>query len=242
MSLKLLAGNHYETGTVTVTSEVAGFEKHRLYDRNRGDRWKAESTATQHLDVDAGSKVGSSALGIINHNLTGATIEIYRGNAAPAATLITRFIVPSTRDLYVAWAVFQHRHWRTSIVTPPVAPQIGELLLGRARVIKLSPILRSSGVPTIGNVKRDRTRAGVPFSIRLGDKRRAFRPEWTALPDSDVRQVETAFDDCYQGAKNLVVVLADGSVRWMSWLDEELDPVPVGNGQNELALHFEDAP
>jgi hypothetical protein len=243
MSFRVLAENRLESGTVTVTSAAAGFGKERLYDRNRGDRWKATSTATQNIDLDGGIKVKASALGLINHNLAGATVEVYRGDSSPAATLITRFVVAGTSgDLYIAWAQFQHRYWRTRILTPAVAPEIGELLLGSVRAVALNPVLRSSGLATIGNVHRDRTRTGVPFAIRLGDKRRALNPEWTALPADGLTQIETAFDDCFQGAKNVLVFPSAGGVRWMSWLDERLDPVPVGNDKYELALHFEDAP
>lgn len=239
----LLADNILETATVTAT-EAAGFETERLFDRNRGDRWKGSALADQDIDVDAGAAVDANALGLINHNCKGCTIRVLRGTAAPADVQVAQIRLATNADVFIVWSLARFEHWRVRILNPTVTPEIGELVLGRYRNVTLNPLLGSSRPFQIGNVHIDRTRTKTPFGIRLGDERMGYAPRWTGVPDADVSRIQTAFRECYQGAKNLVVVLPDGEARWMTWLQPEqrIRPVPVGGGRNELELYFEDAP
>ncbi len=61
--------NHLEAGTVTVTSEVAGFEKENAYDWILSDGWKAGAAGTVRLTVDMGAPVSANYWAIAGHDL-----------------------------------------------------------------------------------------------------------------------------------------------------------------------------
>lgn len=64
--IRLLAQNLVRLGTLTATSEAAGFPKERLFDRARYLRWKATSAIAQDLILDCGYPRAASAMALVN--------------------------------------------------------------------------------------------------------------------------------------------------------------------------------
>jgi hypothetical protein len=241
VSVILFAQSFYETGTVTVTSEAAGKPKARLADRDRGPQWEATSTAQQDLDLDNGSAKSATALALVNHNLSGVTVEVYKGSTSPPGALVAALAVNADPFLSVFGGSHTERYWRVRIPAGAAVAKIGELLMGIPRTIAQNPFVRQSAKVTVGNVRRDMSPGGYAHAVRQGVKRIRLPYGWPAMGSADVATLEAAFDEVDQGAKNLLVQDVSGILRWMAWLSTEITPVPIGGGQFEVAIELEEA-
>ena len=241
MSLILFAANLLETATVTVTSAAAGKPVTRLYDRDRGPQWEATSNAQQDIDLDNATAKDATHVAFVNYSIT-TQVDFYHGAAFPPATLLDTWTLSGDPDLRALTSAVLSRYMRIRIRNGGVTPKLGELFIGVPRTITLNPYYRQSGKGTVGNVQRDRSRAGHLWAVQRGVKRIRLPYGWLTLSDANLTTLEAAYDELNQGAKNLVVQDPNATSRWMSWLDERLAPVPVGGGLNEIAIELEEAP
>lgn len=242
MSLLLFGQNLIESAAAVAVSNapVAGKDLSRIYDRDRSLQYIGGSVAQTDIDVDLGSALPVSALAFLNHNIVGVTVSIRADSSSPAATERATLIATGADVIVAVNQVF--RYWRVRIPVMAVAPQIGELLLGVPRVISQSPFYKdSSGVKTLGNVKRAESAGGFIWGVRLGSKRAAMSYSWPALSPADRALLEAAYDDVAQGAKHLLVRDPFGALRWMCWMDPSLEPKPLANGKAAMSMDLQEA-
>lgn len=245
MSIILLGENLIEasTATVTVTSAASGKPITRVYDRDRSLQWEGGSAAQMDIDVDLGaSPTAADAFALVNHNITGVTVTLYGDNSSPPTTSRATS-APASADVLVTFTTQTLRYWRVRIPVMASAARLGELLLGTRRTISQNPTLPSGRAHTVGNVRRYLSPGGYPWAVQRGDKRAALRMDWRGLSETDLTALENAFDDCDQGAKHLVVQDSGGTVRWMRWLNERLDPEASGRSTDlvDVSSDFEAA-
>jgi hypothetical protein len=218
----------------------------RLYDRNRGPQWANAGAnrwnlqlafplgftyllATQTIiDLDLGVDPDPvSAMSWANHGITGAVL-VYGDNATIPTTLRLTANLVSGVNFYGAITLVTRRYWR--FVIPTLTPVAGELFLGVPHVITRNPFLDTARIRTQGNVGRDRSRGGYLWSAKRGPSRGQFPWGWNGLTEAELVEIETAFAECDEGAKKIIVVDEFDTVRWMDWLDDKLDPTPVKGG------------
>lgn len=151
MSEVILWDNKIDGATITVTSEVAGFEKENAYDGFTYDFWKPIfNTGTDYYNIDLGSAQSMSAWAIAAHDLgtNSASIEL-QYEAADADAWTTPITVgsalspDSTEAALKTFAAISKRYWRFKIVSASVASQIGVLMLG--------PYITSGRGPRVGH-------------------------------------------------------------------------------------------
>jgi hypothetical protein len=238
----LLHGDSLLERAAAISSAPATSLLERLSDRDRGPQWTAASTEIVAIIIDAGvgKTLSASHLALVNHNIavivavmTSSTGSGYtvRGSGTPNAD---PWVLP-------LGGTFTDRFWAIQIPVTASAAKVGELLLGLGRTLTQNPFIRSAGLATIGNVGRDLTPGGYRRSVLRGPKRARVAWAWNGMPDADLTSYRTAYDDVSQGAKKLVVQDQLGVARWMDWLDDSIDPVPVGNGMSEVKATFEEA-
>jgi len=251
MSVTLVSGNFLEDGTVTVTPTTAYPE--RLYDRDRSlpmagaavftgaqyglfpfPLYMVNSTIT--IDIDLGSAMAVTGWAVLGHTLTG-TVTLLSGAASPAATSRDSFTAVSGTDSFRTIDSVSARYWR---ITAPTG-SIGEVLLGVPRTITQNPQLPSGKPHTVGNVRRWRSPGGYAWAAQLGDKRARLSYTWKGLSLTDLTTIESAFDDIDQGAKHLLVQDPAGTLRWMQWESERIEPSALGADLFDLTIEFEEA-
>jgi hypothetical protein len=242
VSLVLFAQNLLETATsVTVTpAALTAKPITRIHDRDRGPQYEGGSAAQTDIDIDLGSAQAVTGWALVNHNITGVTVTLFGDSVSPPTT--SRDTIAATGvDFLRTFASLSLRYWRIRIPVMASAPRIGEVLLGVPRTITQNPFVRQSGVVTRGNVRRDLSPAGYDWAVRLRAKRIRLPYGWTSLSEADLDTVEAAFDEVDQGAKHLLVKDVEGTLRWMAWVSAEVNPVPLGNDEYEVAVEREEA-
>jgi hypothetical protein len=242
VSVTLLAKNRIASASLVAVAPAASATKpvSRLYDGDRGPQYEGDSAAQTDLDADLGSALACNAWAFVNPNITGVTAELFGDSSSPPA--VSRDTVAMAAvDVLETFTEQTLRYWRARIPAMAFAPAAGELVLGPARIITENPSLTRSRVVTVGNVHRDRSPGGYAWAAQLGDKRLRLVYGWTALHDDNVDVLLSAFDDSDHGAVKLVVKDPFSVVRWMDWLDEEIEVTPIGNGLNEVAITLEQA-
>lgn len=96
-------------------------------------RWRATSSATQNLDIDAGSAVTVGYWAIASHNLgtVGATARLYYSDNAMSWTAAATGLAPADDRVQIdEVAPTSHRYWRLAITGASAAPAIGVLYVG----------------------------------------------------------------------------------------------------------------
>jgi len=168
--------------TLSVTpAAAAGFPVSNITDWRMGTayRWKATSTASQYIDLDAGAgnTLTADTICVGGHNLSGATIRVNAdATATPTTQVLTSGDYTATDNLPFLQLINSTaaRYWRIIIITPPLAPQIGVITLGRridyeaGALPDLDPYQRSSNVePFINN-------NGSPIGVNVRSKTKTF--------------------------------------------------------------------
>jgi hypothetical protein len=238
----LLQGDSLLERAAAISSAPATSLLDRLSDRDRGPQWQAASTAIVDLVIDAGvgKTLSASHLALINHNLT---VVVYVLTSPTGASYTLRASGTPNADPWVLplGGTFADRFWDVQISATAAAAKLGELLLGLGRTVVDNPFIRSAGLITVGNVGRDITPGGNRRSVLRGPKRERLAWAWNGMPAADLVNYLAAYSDVNQGAKKLIVQDQLGVARWMDWLDESIEPVPVGNGLSEVKGTFETA-
>ncbi len=240
--LLLFAQNLLELATLTVTSALATKPKERLVDRARGAQWEATAAAQQDLDADHGSAKASTAIGLVNHNLAGVTIEVFRGSSFPPATSIGTFLV-NADPFYASWNSVSDRYQRVRIPAFASAPAIGELMIGVPGTVTRKPVY-DGGVrrALVGNVRRRETPGGYVRKAKLGSRRVRLIYGWDRnLPDADLTTLEAAFAELDDSVKNLLVQDIGGTWRWMEFVRATLESANVSHGRHGTELELLEA-
>jgi len=195
------------------------------------------------LDVDFGtSPPAISGWGMVHHNLAGVTVTLASGTSFPPGT--TRDALdPAGADLVRSFAAVTARYWRVTLpaLAGSLAPLIGELLIGSAPTLD-EPSLPTGWPTIVGNVARDRSPAGVPWTTRRGSSRERLPLEWQGMPAADLVAYLAAYTACGEGEQPVLLALKDGVTRFMTWTDTEISPEALGNGLFHVRSTFEGFP
>lgn len=177
----LFENDIWENGTLTETTEAAGFPHESVNDWRMSTpyRWKATTTATQELDCDIGAATGQpTAAAIGGHNL--ATVSatwrvLYSDNGADYTEA---FAAQAPADDMPQMQTFTmssaHRYWRLEIAGSPTAvAQIGVFTLGREMEFEQGPMpdLDPYGYEVQQDVSRNERGAFIGSNIRYIEKR-----------------------------------------------------------------------
>lgn len=265
LGVTIFADNRLEdtASVVAVTPAGAAALIARLFDRDHDAPWTGDPELTAIRDIaplplawndptstvisiDLGSNLAVTGWALVNHNLTGITVTLKGDTTSPPSTTRDSFSATAV-DTLRTFASLSLRYWTITIPAMATAPSIGELLLGVPAVINERPFVEKAARVTVGNVRRDRSPAGHPWSARRGVSRRKLPWGWNGLSATNLTLVETAFADCEEGVRNVLVRDESGTLRWMTWMDEALEPRPTGIGvdgeqQYDLAITLEQVP
>lgn len=242
MSLIFFAQNLLESATTVAVSPAAASGKPvtRVYDRDRGPQYEGGSVAQADIDIDFGAATAITGWALVNHTAAGVTVTLFGDSFTPPTT--SRDSIAATgADFLRTFASLSLRYWRIRIPIMAAAPKIGELLLGNPRTVSQNPFVRQSAVIALANVQRDVSPGGYGWAVRKGVKRIRLPYGWTSVGTTDVQTLLSAFDEVDQGAKNLLVQDVSGTLRWMAWVSPEVNPIPIGGGEYELAIELEEA-
>jgi len=227
--------------TIAPTPSSAGVVA-RLTDGDPYAQWTG-AVGSVTLDVDLGtSPPAVSGWGMLHHNLSGVTVTLASGTSFPPGT--TRdSLDPAGADLFRSFAAVTARYWRVTLpaLSGSLAPLIGELVFGTSRTID-EPGLPTGWPTIVGNVARDRSPAGVPWTTRRGSSRVRLPVEWQGMPEADLVSYFAAYADCGEGEQPVLLQLEDGVARFMTWTDTELSPEALGNGLFHVRSTFEGFP
>lgn len=133
----ILYDNVFDTSvTATDTEAIGDFAAAFIQDLRTYTTWRAASSGTKYLTIDAGSAVAVDTLAILSHNLgtVSATISLESSTTGAWAGEEVEQIAgfnPST-DLAIMKTFTQAtvRHWRVKIVTGSFAAEIGVCMIG----------------------------------------------------------------------------------------------------------------
>lgn len=263
LGVTIFAENKLEDADVTTTPDGADALIARLFDRDHDQPWTGDPALTAIRDIaplplawndptstvisiDLGSNLPVTGWALVNHNLTGITVTLKGDTTSPPSTTRDSFSATAV-DILRTFASLSLRYWTITIPAMASPPSIGELLLGVPAVIDERPFVEKAARVTVGNVRRDRSPAGHPWGSRRGVSRRRLPWGWNGLSATNLTLVETAFADCDEGVRNVLVRDESGALRWMTWMDEAIDPKPTGIGVNgeqqyDLAITLEQVP
>lgn len=257
MSVTIFAKNLLESATVTA-SPAAGTTKplSRLYDRDRALQYQPQSPwgfydiapisvtlgkpGQIDIDIDLGSSLPVTGWAVVNHTITGVTVTLFGDDASPPTTSRDTFAATAV-DTFRSIATQTKRYWRVRVPATASAQAIGELMLGVPAVITENPFVRDSGRHVLGNVVRDTSPAGYTKATKKGVSRVRLPYRWPALSDANLALLKTAYADCDEGAKKVMVLDELGVLRWMDWTSASLEPVPIGGGQSEFGIVLEES-
>jgi hypothetical protein len=220
MSVTLFARNLLEEGTVTGPA-LAGYPLTRLFDRDRGQQWRATAAAPVTIALDAGAPVTASAFAIAHHNLGGSTIGVLT-SADGSSYVAAGSGAPDVGAVdVIAFTEATSRYWAFTIPAVGEA-QIGELLLGTPLEFPTPELAPDYIDRVLANVQRDRSPGGYSWTVKRGPARREFRFGWTTLSAGDVDRLIQAYTEAAEGAKRLAYVDPWGVGWWVEFVEDAL--------------------
>jgi hypothetical protein len=262
VSVTLFAHSYLDTEPTLVATTPGGTNEliARLFDRDNGPVWTGEpeltairdiaplslawNTPTEYvIKIDLGSNLPVTGIGFVNHNLTGITVTVKADTTTPPTTTRDTFSATGV-DVLRTFATLSLRYWWITMPAMASPPTIAEILFGLPAVITENPHFEQAGLATLGNVRRDRSPAGKPFTTKRGVSRGRLQWGWNGIADANRVLIEGAFADCDDGAKDIQVKDHVGALRWMSFTSEAIEPTPKAGalGLNELTIELEDSP
>ena len=137
--------NVFDQGTVSCSTEAAGYPAENIADWRMATpyRWKATASGTQSLTVDLGGSLtmDSDTVSIAGHNLyTGGYSLAVKYGSGYSSTALAATVVPSDRPWTKTFtAPGAQRYWKIELTSGTTTPQIGILILGLRLTIPLGP-------------------------------------------------------------------------------------------------------
>lgn len=131
----ILYDNRLDDGTPTATTTASGYSVLNLSDWRSYTYWKAGSTATQYITVDAGSAKAADSLAIISHDLftRGASISVECSSdnfGADITVALAAFAPTSDKAIFKTFTSISKRYWRLKITGLTAACFMGILVIG----------------------------------------------------------------------------------------------------------------
>lgn len=209
--MKIGYAHALESGTVAVTSSDALYPSLRLYDRIFGRPWKATSTATQTIHVDAGAGgIEINALIIpASHNLNGCTLSWqYSSNDSSWSNAVTGWTQSGSGIIVKEMVAAQTmRYWRFVISGASAIPYCHEVFMTYLNAFS-DPLL-GGGKQKDRVVIRTLSYSGIPHLVKCGTSKHEFRGSYYPLDTTEQTAFQT-FLDSWDGYKPFYIEDAYG--------------------------------
>jgi hypothetical protein len=160
MSALLAINNFFESGTVTESSEAAGYPSENAYDNLLSDYWQPGVTSPQihTIDVDMGSAMSADLFGFYSSDLysySGAAVKLYYSNNGSTYTLVDTISPTTAGPKLKSVTSNSYRYWRLQIeTTSPQQPKMQHVFIGAQIAVQRGlgagfapPALGSENVP-----------------------------------------------------------------------------------------------
>jgi len=240
--------NLLETATVTVSGEVAGKPKERLFDREIGLFYQDTSnTGDRVIKANQGGGGTQAIDGLYvgpGHNLSGSTVYLEsspddavwtpRGNLAVPSSAAFRIKVAPGGG--VPWTT---QYTRVRIASAPAPPSIGEALISLSWTAPYH-VSEPGSQGLEPNIRVHRSTSGKAWAAQRGEP--AWRAEYLIrdLSLTDRSGLEQVYRDLDGGAKPFAIEDADAVLRWARLLNALRFPaVPRYNFDIRLDLQEE---
>ena len=190
--------NLWDGGTITSSSEEAGFPDTNTQQRWHTRCWRATGDAAEWVKIDLGAAQNITAFVIKNHNFTaGATLKI-QGNAADVwAGPTVDVTLPITTDTIVYfWSSNQNfQWWRVSIAdgaNPDTYVKIGRIFLGSY----FEPA-RTFATHTVGFIDPSgiKNSTGGQYSANEKTHYKTISYGFIGITEADFASFETVYDE-----------------------------------------------
>lgn len=164
-ALPVILYNNILASGVTATSTAADYSVNNIYDLRPYTYWKATTTATQYITMDAGSATSVDCLGIATgHNLgtAGATVSVESSTtgawAGEEIVRLSGFTTSTNLTILKPFTTASVRYWRIKITGSSTAVKLGVVMLG-ARItfpsqVKIPFTPHSIGVETEDSISK----------------------------------------------------------------------------------------
>ncbi len=170
--------NILETSTVTLAAgaEDPAFPLYRLYDRDIGKPFKAQTASTLSIKIDQGPNLIGAADRLLipaGHNLDGMLMDIQYSDDDISYTNITpQFTQMGDGLIEKSWTARASRFWKFTITNPAVVPQMPELFLTETHEWQKLPARPGGPFEDVFNVIAGETVSGLDRSLICGGPKR----------------------------------------------------------------------
>ena len=135
----ILYDNVFGSGLTATDTEATGdYSIDYIHDLRPYTFWKAASSGTKYITMDAGAAVAVDALAIFSHNLgtASATVSLESSTtgawAGEEVEQIAGFVPTTDLVIFKTFTQATVRHWRIKIVTGAIAAEVGVAMIGEA--------------------------------------------------------------------------------------------------------------
>ncbi|UCE65085.1 MAG: hypothetical protein JSU85_09390 [Candidatus Zixiibacteriota bacterium] len=234
--IKLIAEGIDDYDIDSVTSAAAGHPKDKMQDRRIDTSWKANSTATQDIDIDTNSDTFSANYAFLYHNISdnssSATIKIYSDDNAGFTSATQRgstfTITPSNKPYAMIsfGAGIVERYWRIRIENSDVAPEVYLVFLGVSSLAMTGFSVRhmpgQSQEITYDGYDIEEAAGGVRAARIYHDGRWTLRAQWEILDSTLEVALQQFMADVKGGARAFFLVDSDSTYHWVRILNRRL--------------------
>jgi hypothetical protein len=243
MVIAIAYKNLFELGTTTVTSENASFPAARIYDRDIGLLFKANSAPANFMitvDQGAAGAVDVNRLIVpVGHNLNGRACKLQRSTDNFAGSVIDVVSWTQGDAILIDKAFAQPattRYWRLNITCAGVTPEMPEIFLTQSVTLAYNP---ESGYPdgTLYNVERSETASGLVRKIEQGSSKREYKFKYAILEGADKTALE-AWAAHVGGLKNFYLSDLAGNWVWVEMMDKTMRFRRVSYGNFAVDLNL----
>lgn len=126
--------NHFETGTVSASSEATDFEVEKAFDWFTYDYWKPTGFSSEHMTVDMGSATAADYWAVFAHDAhtQGSSLQL-RGSTDnfSSSDVLVDSATPTTSSVIMrSFSSVSYRYWRLLISGGSAATSIGVAMVG----------------------------------------------------------------------------------------------------------------
>ncbi len=197
----ILYDNIFTTGTPTATDTDSGsaYDAANINDYRTYTTWKAASSGTKYLYIDAGASDTADTLGVISHNMNtvGATVSVeYSATGAWAGEeveALAGFAPTDDKAILKTFNSASGQYWRVKLLNTLAAAEIGVVFLGER--MDMPERVKARFVPELIKIVSDtqKSKAGNILGSVVLHKPYTIKAEWNGLTYSFVNTTYRTF-------------------------------------------------
>lgn len=186
----ILYDNLFTLGTPTATNTDAGdeYDAANINDYRTYTYWKAASTATNRLIIDAGAADDADTLCIISHNLgtVGATVSVESSTtgafAGEEVERLAGFAPSNDKAIAKTFTTANIRYWAIKLTGMSAAPQLAVAFLGERMDMpeRVRAVFVPESIRIVSDTQRSEEDGNILGSI-VRHKPYTIRAEWNGL-------------------------------------------------------------